>query len=115
MGLFNDVLGAGESLFKNEESLDPEWLPKNLPFRENQHQYIATCIKPLLNNRNGMNLFVFGAPGIGKTAATRFVLRELEETTDEVIPVYVNCWQKNSTLKILVELCNVLGYKSKQT
>jgi len=112
------VLLAEESLFKNEESLDPEWLPKNLPFRESQHHRIAHCIKPLLEGRNGRNCIISGAPGIGKTAAVKIVLKELEENPDVNAPdihvLYVNCWQKNTTYKIFVELCDQLGYKFTQ-
>jgi len=61
--------------------------------------------------KNGKNLFIYGAPGIGKTAAMRFVLNELEEETEEVIPIYINCWQKNTTFKIVVDMCEQLGYK----
>lgn len=111
-------LGAGESLFKNEESLDPEWLPKNLPFREQQHHNVANIIKPLLQNRNGRTAIITGAPGIGKTAAVKLVLRELEDTPDASAPdihvIYVNCWQKNSTYKIFVDICEQLGYKFTQ-
>lgn len=106
------------SVFVNEDSLDPEWLPKNLPFREAQHQAIANCIKPLLQSRNGRNCIISGAPGIGKTAAVKLVLKELEEHSDvdtpDVYVLYVNCWQKNTTYKIFVELCEQLGYKFTQ-
>ncbi|MBW3019532.1 AAA family ATPase [Candidatus Woesearchaeota archaeon] len=111
---FFDVLGAGESLFRAEEALDPEWVPKLLPFRDQQQFRIANCIKPLLQDRNGRNCVVFGAPGIGKTAATKWVLRDLEDNTDDVRILYVNCWQKNSTYKIFVELCNQLDYRFTQ-
>lgn len=110
MGLFDDMLKEGESLFKNEDALDYEFVPKLLPFREDKQHTIAACIKPLLNDRNGRNAFVYGDPGIGKTAATRWVLKDLEETTDEIIPLYINCWQKNTTFKIFVEICQQLGY-----
>ncbi len=116
MGL-KEVLSA-ESIFKNEESLDPEWLPKNLPYREFQHHGIANCIKPLLQGRNGRNCIIYGAPGIGKTAAVKLVLKELEENPDvnapDIYVLYVNCWQKNTTYKIFVDLCEQLGYKFTQ-
>ncbi len=109
---------VGDSLFKNEESLDPEWLPKNLPYRETQHHGIANCIKPLLQGRNGRNCIISGAPGIGKTAAVKLILKELEDNPDvnapDVYVLYVNCWQKNTTYKIFVELCEQLGYKFTQ-
>ncbi|MCH8004583.1 MAG: AAA family ATPase [Nanoarchaeota archaeon] len=111
MALFKDMLSSDESLFKNELALDYSFLPKILPHREKQQRYIATCIKPLMNEKNGKNLFIYGAPGIGKTAAMRFVLNELEEETEDVIPIYINCWQKNTTFKIVVDICEQLGYK----
>ena len=111
MALFRDILHSDESLFKNELALDYSFLPKILPHREQQQRYMASIINPLLDGKNGKNLFVYGAPGIGKTAAMKFVLNELEEETDEVIPVYVNCWQKSTTFKIVVDICEQLGYK----
>ena len=83
MALFKDILHSDESLFKNELALDYSFLPKILPHREAQQRYIATTIKPLLTGKNGKNLFIYGAPGIGKTAAMRFVLNEVEEETEE--------------------------------
>lgn len=109
--MFKNMLGDSESLFKDEIALDYEYLPKVLPYREKEQKYFATCIKPLLQKRNGRNLFVYGAPGIGKTAAARHVLRDLEHETDDVIPVYINCWKKNTTYRISYEICELLGLK----
>lgn len=114
MGIFDDVLRADQTIIKNDAALDYEFLPKELPFRENEQHYLATCIKPLFQERSGRNLFIHGAPGIGKTAATRHVLRDLEEKTDEIEPIYINCWQKNTTYKVLLEICDLLGYKFTQ-
>ena len=58
--LFRDILKSSESLFKNEVALDPEFVPKLIQFRENENQYIATCIKPLFQKRNGKNLIIHG-------------------------------------------------------
>ncbi|MBU1704159.1 MAG: AAA family ATPase, partial [Nanoarchaeota archaeon] len=112
--MFKDMLGSDQTLFKNEDALDYSFIPKAIPYRESQQQHIATCIKPLFQQRNGKNLVVHGKPGIGKTVATLHLFREIEEETDDVVPVYVNCWQKNTTFKIMVEMCNVLGYKFTQ-
>ncbi len=114
MGLFVDILKEGESVFKQEEALDYDFIPKALPFRENQQHSLAACIKPLLQGRNGRNVFVYGAPGIGKTAATKWVLQELEQDTDNVHTMYINCWQKNTTFKIFEDICHQMGYKFTQ-
>jgi archaeal cell division control protein 6 len=113
MGVFDDILKGDETLFKNEAALEYAFLPKSIPYREKEQQHIATCIKPLLAGRNGRNAFIFGAPGIGKTAACRHLLRELEEHDDyseKVNLFYVNCWQKNTTFKVIVDLCEQIGY-----
>ncbi|MAF51145.1 MAG: hypothetical protein CMH64_03565 [Nanoarchaeota archaeon] len=112
--LFKDILKDSESLFKNEVALDPEFTPKIIPFRESENQYVATCIKPLFQKRNGKNLIIHGLPGIGKTLATKNVLKELEEETDDIVPVYINCWKKNSTYQIILEFCKALDYKFTQ-
>ena len=110
MALFKDILHSDESLFQNDQALDTEFVPKILPFRESQQQYVANCIRPLLQGRTGKNLLMFGPPGIGKTATIKYMFRELEEETDEVIPIYINCWQKNTTFKIVTAICEELNY-----
>ncbi len=112
--MFKNMLNSGESLFRNEVALDFNFVPKLLPYREKQQHYIANCIKPLFQERNGKNLLIHGSPGIGKTAAIKWIFRDLEEETDEIIAIYINCWQRNTTYKILVEICSQLGYKFTQ-
>jgi cell division control protein 6 len=114
MGVFDNMLKGGESLFRNDVALDFDYIPKLIPHRENEQKHIATCIKPLFAKRNARNLFICGGPGIGKTVAARVVLKELEEQTDDIFPVYVNCWQKNSSHKVVLEICDQIGYKFTQ-
>ena len=112
--MFKDMLGSQESLFKDHIPLDYDYLPKVIPFREQEQQHIASCIKPLLMGRNGRNLFLHGPPGVGKTAACKHLLKELEEETDEIIPIYLNCWQRNTTYKVVLEMCDILDYRFTQ-
>ncbi|MBS3132193.1 AAA family ATPase [Candidatus Woesearchaeota archaeon] len=111
MALFKDMLKSNEELINDEYPLDFEYLPKPLLYRETEQRKVAGCIRPLLEGRNGRNVFIHGPPGVGKTAAIRHVLNELEDETDEVIPIYINCWQKNSSFKLLMEMCEILKYK----
>jgi len=96
------------SLIKNEDILSYDYVPKLLPYREGQIQEIANSIKPMLNGLKGNNLFIYGAPGIGKTASIKWVLRELEDVTDEVIPLYVNCWNLKTKYFIFSEMAKQL-------
>jgi len=105
------MLKDSESLFLNPDALDPDFIPKLIPHRENETHYIADVMKPLFQKRSGRNLFITGKPGIGKTVAIKHIFKELESKTDEVIPFYINCWKKNTMYKIVLELCEQLGYK----
>ncbi|MBW2971093.1 AAA family ATPase [Candidatus Woesearchaeota archaeon] len=111
MGIFKDMLKSDETLFKNAVALDYDYLPKLVPYREQEQFRIASCIKPLFQKRNGKNLIIHGKPGVGKTVACRHVLRELEDETEEIIPIYVNCWQNNTSFKIATEMCDALNYR----
>ena len=105
MGVFDDMLKDGESLFKNPVALSFDYIPKLIPYREDHQFKIAGCVKPLFQQRNGRNIIIIGKPGVGKTVACRHVLNELEEKTDEIIPLYINCWKQNTSYKVFVELC----------
>ena len=110
MGLFENMLSGNESLFLNEVVLDFDYIPKLFKYRENDQKYIAECIKPLFNNRDGRNLFVYGSQGIGKSACIKVVLRELQEKSD-INCIYVNCWKFNTSFKVISEICSLIGYK----
>ena len=110
MGLFDSMLKDSESLFLNEVVLDYEYMPKRIKYREPQQEKIAFTIRPLFQNRNGSNILLFGPPGVGKTIATRKVLEELDEQSEDIPVFYINCWDCNSTYKIMLELCKQLSY-----
>lgn len=117
MSLFKDMLKNDETLFKNDIALDFSFQPKILKYREKEQQNIASCIRPLLQSRNGKNVFLFGKPGIGKTIAVQKLLEALEEEDlgdEDIYTLYINCWQKNTSYKIVVEICEILGYKFTQ-
>ena len=79
-------------VLKNEEALLPEYLPKFLPHRENQIKELAQNLLPAVKRKKPQNTFIFGPPGIGKTAVVKFVFREFEEYSAKVKTVYINCW-----------------------
>ncbi|MDO8628688.1 MAG: AAA family ATPase [Nanoarchaeota archaeon] len=109
--IFKDMLKADESLFLDPLPLDPEFIPPHIEGREQEQQWVASCIKPLFSKRPGRNAFITGAPGIGKTLATKYLLQELERQTQDIYPIYINCWKKDSAHKIVLGICETLGYK----
>ncbi|MGM5484772.1 MAG: Cdc6/Cdc18 family protein [Nanobdellota archaeon] len=111
MSLFKDMLQSDESIFRDTVVLDYDFVPKVLPHRDGEQNHIASCIRPLFSDRNGRNALITGTPGIGKTVACKHVLKELEQQTDEIHPVFVSCWKKRSSYKIMVDICEQIGYK----
>ena len=114
MALFKDVLGGGESLFRNPMGLDYDYQPKLVKYREVEMRQVAAAMRPLFQKRSGRNVFVYGPSGVGKTVAVRNLLLELEQETDEIIPFYINCWKNDTTFKMLLEMCSVINYKFTQ-
>ncbi len=111
MGVWNDMLRDNESVFVDPVALSYDYIPKRVPFREIEQKRVAACIKPLFSRTNGRNILVYGLPGVGKTVAVRHVLNEIEEHTEDILPLYINCWKKNTSYKILLEICGLIGYK----
>jgi len=111
MGIFDNMLKGDESLFLNEIALDFDYLPKEVPFRENENKQVAECIKPLFSERTGTNLFICGSPGIGKTVAVKNVFRELKTKTDSIKTIYINCWKLDTSFKMAVNILEQLDYK----
>ena len=112
-GLFKDILGSSESLFRNDSDvpLDFSFMPNPVLYREKEQRTIASCIKPLFNEKTGRHCFIYGQPGIGKTVACRHLLREIQEETDAIVPIYINCWKHNTTFKIVIEICDLMDFK----
>lgn len=97
------------SMFRNEAVLDYEYLPKLLPFRENQQKEIANSIKPIFMNKKPRNVFIYGSSGIGKTACTKYVLKDLEEYTSEVTCIHINVWDFQTKKAIFDEIAKQLS------
>ena len=111
MGLFGNMLSGEESLFRDPVALDYDYMPKIIKGREDEQKKLAKAIRPLDQKRTGTNLILYGDSGIGKTVICKHMLRIVEEEADDIIPIYINCWKKNTSYKIIVELCDQLGYK----
>ncbi len=88
-------------IFKDEEVLSPEYLPEAMPHRDQEIQFLANNLQPAAKGRIPQNTFMFGPPGVGKSATVKFVFRELEDFSAKVKTVYINCWDYKSAHSIL--------------
>lgn len=95
-------------IFKNEKVLSTEFLPEVLPHRENQIEILAGNLMPAAQGRKPQNTFIYGSPGIGKTASVRHVFKQFEEYSG-VKTFYINCWDYKTIHSIFSKLAVGMG------
>jgi len=102
-----------EHLFKDREVLRHDYIPNNLPHREDQIKLLGATVAPVLKNARCSNIFIYGKTGTGKTAVTKFVLSHLESKAKEygalVKFCYLNCRITNSEYRVFASLSNSIG------
>lgn len=100
----------GASVFKNEETLHPAFVPPELPNREDQLVRLSHDFKPLLNKEAAyaVNVAVVGKPGTGKTVTIRYFGRGLEKAAAKrgikVRFEYYDCFMFRTKSAILRDL-----------
>lgn len=100
----------GRSVFVDRNSLNPDYLPQSLPFREEQSNAIAEILSPILKGSRPSNLLLYGKTGTGKTAVAKSVLKELEKEADRenLVVAYVNTRTENTEYRTLAEFAKSL-------
>ncbi|MBP1357231.1 MAG: AAA family ATPase, partial [Sulfolobus sp.] len=99
-------------MFRNRELLLPDYVPGELPHREAQIKRLVEILSPIIRGEKPNNIFIYGLTGTGKTAVTKFVLKNLEEKLSKVfIYVYVNTRQVDTPYRILADILESLGSK----
>ncbi|MBS3056542.1 MAG: AAA family ATPase [Candidatus Aenigmarchaeota archaeon] len=98
-----------DSIIINPGILEDTYLPRLVPYREEQQKYLAECVNPLLSGIYGKNVLMHGSSGIGKTACIRFLFRQLQEESDNVRTIYINCWKQDTSNKIITSLAKESG------
>lgn len=88
---FKDRLMHEETLFKDERVFDFDYVPKDFNFRDAQLREIELCLMPALRGGRPMNARITGPPATGKTTAVKLMFAKLEEETNRVACVHVNC------------------------
>ncbi len=96
-------------LFRDERALYAEFLPEKLPCRENELNEIVFALQPVAQAKKPRNLFLYGAPGTGKTVTVKHVLGQLQEFTGRAKGILVNCFEFNSRHAVLSEIALLLG------
>ncbi len=105
------VFDRDTTIFRNEDVLREDYQPERLEERDDELEQFKSHLQPVINGRQPRNIFLYGKTGVGKTAATRYLLDHLEADAQayddlRITTVYCNCEDLNSSYQVAVELVN---------
>jgi len=108
-----------DSIFRNRNALTEHWTPDELVGRDAELREYHTALQPVIQNEIPSNVFLYGKSGVGKTAATRFLLQRLERDAADIEgldlhTVEINCDGLNSSYQAAVQLVNELREPGEQ-
>ncbi len=99
-----NLLMWDETLFRDPEVLEIDYVPEQFEFRDAQMRELAFQIRPGLRGGRPLNTICKGLPGTGKTTSIRKLFTEIEETTKKLVPVYINCQIDNTKFAIISQI-----------
>ena len=96
--------------FKDRNALLDDYTPEELVGRDEELSEYHAALQPAIDGSQPDNIFLFGKTGVGKTAATKFLLDKLETAGSEygvdVLTRMINCDGLDTSYRIGVELVN---------
>jgi cell division control protein 6 len=104
-----NLLMWDETLFRDPEVLEIDYVPEQFEFRDAQMRELAFQIRPGLRGGRPLNTVCKGLPGTGKTTSIRKLFAEIEETTKKLVPVYINCQIDNTKFAIISQIYKKLS------
>ncbi len=103
----------GPMIFKDKSVLFHDYIPKRLLFREEQISKLAQHLASLIRRQRTSNLFIYGKPGTGKTAVTRYVisriLEKIKGTEYFFYVAYVNCRLAGTEYRVIRSMAEAIG------
>lgn len=103
--LFTKLLNQGE-IFSSRDVLRSTYTPSVLPHRDEQINSLASTLVPALRGETPSNVIIYGKTGTGKTAVTKYVGAELEDSDSEVqcSIIYINGEIVDTQYRVLAHL-----------
>ena len=99
-----NLLMWDETLFRDPEVFEFDYVPEQFQFRENQMRELAFQIRPGMRGGRPLNSICKGLPGTGKTTSVRKLFSEISDATKKLVPVYVNCQIDNTKFAIFSQI-----------
>ncbi len=102
-------------IFRDKAVLYHDYIPDKLPFREGEIARLGRLMSPIIRREKSSNVFVYGKPGTGKTAVTKYVLKKLREFLEsndiDAYISYVNCRLAGTEYRVILQIGSDIGVK----
>lgn len=86
-----NLLMWDQTLFKDIEVFDIDYVPEQFEYRDEQIQELAYAVRPALAGGRILNTVCRGVPGTGKTTSVKKLFEEISGTTKKIVPIHINC------------------------
>jgi cell division control protein 6 len=115
MGI-EDILLDGESLFKDINAFNPDYMPENYNYRDTQMEGMAISIRPALKKGRPVNTVILGQCATGKTTAIKKVFELVERNSDRIFCCYINCQLHTTRFGIFSQIHKkIFGHQPPET
>lgn len=107
--IFDKFLTQKRVLVKNKQILQSSYIPDELPHRQEQIDQIASVLVTALRGDRPSNIMIFGKTGTGKTAAMKYLGKELKRADTKygnVEFIYMNCEVVDTQYGVLQNIGN---------
>ena len=113
MDLLDDIFDKSldpenDIIFNDRNVLRTNFIPDDLPFRENQLTDLGKILSVALKNSRPSNLLLYGKTGTGKTVVTKYVTNQLKQKSVDLglnlQILYCNTRLAGNEYKVLFEL-----------
>ncbi len=103
MGI-EDILLYDETIFRNINAFNPDYMPDNYNFRDSQMEGMAMAIRPALREGRPVNTIIMGSCATGKTTAIKKVFEMVEATSNKIYCCYINCQLHSTRFGIFAQI-----------
>lgn len=102
-----------QNIFRDKDALGESYRPEQIEERDTEIEEYMAALQPVVDGWEPNNIFIYGHPGVGKTAVTGYLLDLLREDIKEyddvdLSVISLNCKSLNSSYQVAVELVNKL-------
>ncbi|WP_248910238.1 Cdc6/Cdc18 family protein [Halocatena marina] len=107
------------TIYKDRDALREDYQPAELVGRDEELSTYQATLQPIINGEQPNNVFLYGKTGVGKTAATRYLLTHLQEDVERyddlsLTVVFMNCDGLKSSYQVATHLVNTLRPETRQ-